>query len=127
MCSSRRANGKSAHRRQRGASNEFEVWLGRTPFALIMGPLGFWGRAASGFSLNGRVCVQECLSACVCVFGCSCVWQANEENIRGNQMEYIFRELIDINSHLFAGKRTNYTHNGVPGSPIPGLGQRQLT
>lgn len=50
------------------------------------------------------------------------MWQANEENIRGNQMEYIFRELIDINSHLFAGKRTNYTHNGVPGSPIPGLG-----
>lgn len=125
MCSSRRANGKSAHRKQRGASNEFEVWLGRTPFALIMGPLGFWGRAASGFSLNGRVCVQECLSACVCES--TCVWQANEENIRGNQMEYIFRQLIDINSHLFAGKRTNYTHNGVPGSPNPGLGQRQLT
>lgn len=67
MCSSRRANGKSAHRKQRGASNEFEVWLGRTPFALIMGPLGFWGRAASGFSLNGRVCVQECLCECMCV------------------------------------------------------------
>lgn len=70
-CSSRRANAKSNHRKQRGASNEFEVWLGRTPFALIMGPLGFWGRAASGFSLNGRMCVQECLS--VCVFMCVCV------------------------------------------------------
>lgn len=69
--------------------------------------------------------MEACKCECVCV--CLCVRQANEENIRGNQMEYIFRELIDINSRIYyicPEKNELRIDNGVQGSSSPIQGFR---